>query len=144
MTSSPTNEIGILVILPLFVVSFVPLWIGAVFLTSLFSGWGALASHYATDRHPPAHVWTFQSGSMRLAGYNHILTVGANREGFYLSTMILFRFGHRPLFVPWSDITVTPKTNFFRSGMEFRLGRHNPVPLWLSAHLSEQVRQASL
>ena len=143
MTPTPDTSVGISFILPLFLITFVPLWLGAVFLTSLLSGWRSLASYYLTHRDPPANLWTFQSGSLRLAGYNHTLTVGANREGLYLAMLFLFRIGHPPLFIPWSDITVTPKTSFFRRGMEFRLGRHHPVPLWLSHTLAEKIRQAS-
>ncbi len=135
---------GVSTILPLFLLTFVPLWLAIGFVIALASGWRSLASRYAADRDPPARRWSFQSGSLRQAGYNSVLTVAADREGLYLATIFLFRFGHTPLFIPWRDIAISPKTHFFRDGIEFRLGRENPVPLWLSASLAEQIRQASL
>ena len=45
-------------------------------------------------------------GSVHLARYNGVLTVGVNPAGLYLAVMPLFRPGHPPLFIPWPDVTV--------------------------------------
>lgn len=58
--------------------------------------------------------------------------------------MALFRFRHPPLFIPWSQIQITPKKNFFRKGMEFHLGGEQGVSLWIGANLAERLRRRRL
>ena len=40
-------------------------------------------------------------------GDNGALTPGADPLGLYLAVWLLFRIGHPPLFVPWSEISVS-------------------------------------
>ena len=40
-------------------------------------------------------------------GYNGALTPGADPFGLHLAVWPLFRIGHPPLFVPWSDISLS-------------------------------------
>lgn len=57
--------------------------------------------------------------------------------------MILFRFGHEPLWIPWSDIATSPKKRWFRDGISYRLGGPEGPELWLATDLAERVRKAS-
>ena len=138
---SPIN-IGLLI--PVILVSFASIWLFVNLLLSVISGWASLAGRYGSDAPFSGSIWKWESGQMRLVGIRNCLTIGANRQGLHLAMMILFRFRHPPLFIPWREITITPKRSFFRKGMEFRLGGNGGVPLWISAELAERLRQASL
>ena len=85
---------------------FVGVWVVAVVLVSLLSGWWGLAEQYRTETPFPAHMRRFQRGQMRWrTNYGNILTVASDSRGLYLSVMFLFRLGHPPLFIPWADIS---------------------------------------
>lgn len=137
------EPINIILIIPIFLTFFTALWLLVGLLNSALSGWQRLATRYATEKPFSGHKWTWESGQMRWVGIRNCLTVGADRNGLYLAMLVVFRFRHPPLFIPWSDISITPKRSFFRKGMEFRLGGNDGVPLWLSADLAERLRQAS-
>jgi hypothetical protein len=74
---------------------------------AMIGGWQGLAENYRATEPFEGRRWRFQSGSMRWGtGYRNCLTLGADRTGLFVSVLFLFRPGHPPLFVPWSDITV--------------------------------------
>lgn len=145
MTSeNEASKIGIVIAVGFALVFFPALWMFVGLILSRISGWHGLAAKYRMDAKFAGPTWTWQTGHMRLVGFRNTLTVGTNRQGLYLAVLFPFRFQHPPLFVPWSDITVTPKRGLFIPGMQFLMGPAPGVPLWLSAGLAEKVRQASV
>ncbi len=71
-------------------------------------GWRSLARHYAAKgpfRGRRLHFRSARFGGW--VGYNGALTPGADPSGLYLAVWPLFRIGHPPLFVPWSDISLS-------------------------------------
>jgi len=129
---------------PLF---FAGMWVATCFLIARLGGWSALAAAYAAAGPFEGRLWRFRSGALRrLSGYNGCLTVGAGKRGLYLAVMLLFRAGHPPLFVPWSDITVTTETDrlFFLkySFVQFRFAHVPDVPLRLPEKLAREIAGA--
>jgi hypothetical protein len=58
-----------------------------------------------------------QSASLRRwSRYRNCLTFTANQQGLHVSIFFLFRSGHPPLWIPWSEITVHQETTF---GLEY-------------------------
>jgi hypothetical protein len=117
-------------------------WVGISYVIAHIGGWFRLARFYRFSGAFLGERWRFQSAQMRWkVGYNNCLTVGASPEGLYLSVMFILRFGHPPLFVPWSDISVNvaepseayPMT-LLRSfeGYPLRIHPRSETP-WLSA-----------
>lgn len=97
-----------------FGIFFVIIWLGVVLLLSLLSGWSRLAKIYRSRDSFAGEQWHFVSGQLRnFVNYRNCLTVGANADGLYLSILFPFRAGHPPLFIPWSDITVSEEKLFF-------------------------------
>jgi hypothetical protein len=78
-----------------------------------------------------------------LCGYRNCLTVGANSEGLYLSTLAFFPLFHPPLFIPWTEVSVVSKKLFFVAGVRFDLGRDTAAPLWVREQLAERVKSAA-
>jgi hypothetical protein len=80
-------------------------WAGVSYLLSMLGGWSRLAEYYRLESDFQGERWKFQSASMRLGvNYNNVLTIGVNSTGVLLEVLFLFRMGHPPLFIPWSDI----------------------------------------
>lgn len=117
-------------------VCFFPLlWFVVLFLISSTGGWRALAEVYYFNGTFLGTKWYMQSARFRWAGYNNILTIGANAEGLYFVPFFLFRFSHPPLFIPWYDISLRPKKTLFSSYIEFRFQRVPDVYLRLHPKL---------
>ena len=84
--------------------------------------------------------------------YGNCLTVGAGYQGLYLSVLFLFRSGHPPLLIPWSDISVRTEKGRWFSWTEFRFSRAPSIPLrvserlgqWLTSHASSMGQGAIL
>ena len=51
--------------------------------------------------------------------YSSCLTLGANEHGLYMATFFLFRLGHSPLFVPWSDVGATERKGWVLRYIDF-------------------------
>jgi hypothetical protein len=77
------------------------------------------------------------------ANYNNCLIVGANADGFYLATIILFWFAHLPLFIPWNEVTLPKKRILFKNFVRFQLGRENPIPLSIRESLANKLKVAA-
>lgn len=107
------------------------------FVTTLIGwlgGWARLAERYRTTTpRPPGARLT--SGRMRwMTGYNGVLYVGWTDEGLHLSVFPLFRAGHPPLLVPWSDVEVVRRSSGLLIKMtELRLGGNMPLSVRASA-----------
>jgi hypothetical protein len=85
-----------------------------------------------------------QSGQMRwLTNYNNCLTLGSNDAGLYLSILLLFRFRHPPLLIPWNEISVSRRRIFFFHYMRLSLGRELGIPLWLRPQTAAKLRWAA-
>jgi hypothetical protein len=115
-------------------------WFGGIYLIALLSGWLRLAQRYRCEQGFGGDWWRFQSCAMRWGtAYRGILTLGANAEGLYLEVPYVFRVGHPPLFVPWSEITVSERRRWMVAGTQFMLGRNEQIPLWVYAGLGAKV-----
>ncbi len=94
---------GICIVFPLF-------WCGVVWLISRF-GWARLATHYAIARPPAGEAQPVMCGMVSAATYRGVLRFQPSPDGFYLWVNVLFRTGHPPLFIPWSDVISGPIEN---------------------------------
>lgn len=129
---------GFFLIFPFF---FVALWLLCGTLTSYANGWHGLAKRFRATKPFPGTTWNFQSARIGIANYGYCLTLGANPQGMYLHPMILMRFAHPPLFIPWNEITVHRK-RFWIFGDYFvlRLGRGIETSFAISIELAERLR----
>ncbi len=95
-------------IFPLFAVVVVFAFIQAIlFFISRAGGWNTLSRAYPGKPFSPEKTWMFRC--LRLndwCGYNNVVTISANAEGFQLSMPWIFSAGHYPIFLPWEEISV--------------------------------------
>jgi hypothetical protein len=92
-----------LIIIAGFLVVFPVFWCGVVWLISR-CGWSRLARHYAIAKPPPGESERVMCAMVGIATYRGVLRYLADAEGFYLWAGLLFRAGHAPLYIPWSDV----------------------------------------
>ena len=71
------------------------------------------------------------------------LTVGADAKDLYLAVLFLFRIGHPPFFIPWTDISVTLTKRLVFTYLEFHFRRVPEVPLWVSERLDRRLAAAA-
>jgi hypothetical protein len=134
----PAVAVGILLIY------FVLLWLVVGAAVSLIGGWHSLAKRYRTQEAFTGAERRMQSARMRwLTNYNGILTLGVNREGFYLATVFLFRFMHPPMLIPWSEISMRTERGWIFEYVVFTMGRELTIPVRIRAKLAANLREAA-
>src|SRR5436190_23340607 len=96
-------------------------WIGISLLLSWIGGWRALAERYpATQRFAGARFGMKRAGMRWGVAYRSSVNLGADSTGLFLSVFPLFRVGHPPLFIPWSDISFSRETGWLLRGVRLQ------------------------
>lgn len=73
---------------------------------SHLSGWTALSRRFREGGASNSYQWPSQSIRLRIAHYNNAVHFGVDGAGLHMAVFLLFRIGHPPLFIPWSEIQV--------------------------------------
>ena len=114
--------------------TFLGFWLLCFWLVAQLGGWASLAETFATDRPPSGETFQFSSGKCNfISSYNNCLVVSVSDEGVRIHPMLLFRFAHRPLFIPWDKIAVMgARPELFRYGTAMEITKPTGVqPLTL-------------
>jgi hypothetical protein len=119
------------------------IWCGVCWILSLSSGWALLAREYRHHGEFDGPRWWFQHGKVGLVDIRGGLIVGANTNGLYLGMITLFRPGHPPLLIPWSDTSVPRDRSFFLPQMGFQIGTSPAISFSVPAQLAEQIVKAA-
>ncbi len=89
---------GFAIVFPLF-------WSAIVLLISRVGGWSELAARFGHDGPAEGELFTWCSGRFRfLCNYSNCLRVTVSDAGIHIRTLIFFKMGHRPLFIPWQAV----------------------------------------
>jgi hypothetical protein len=122
------------------------LWIGVSVFLSWFGGWMTLARSYRLTGEFCGRRWRFRSVVVRSswghASYGTCVTLGASARGLCLAVFPLFRIGHAPLFVPWTDLRIAAHDWLLYSYLEFRFHRVEGVWLRVPRTLGQEVAAA--
>jgi hypothetical protein len=88
--------------------------------------------------------WWFQSVQMRWrVNYSGVLIIGASPRGLYLSVLLPFRFAHPPLFIPWTEISVSERKGLAAGYFEFRFRRAPGIPVRVIERLGRRIAQSA-
>jgi hypothetical protein len=128
-----------------FPVFFVAMWASVLWLISLISGWAVLGKRFRHSRHFYDEMWGFRSAKMRFnVHYGNCLSVGADKSGLYLSVFSIFRIGHPPLLIPWTQISVLRgESGLIFKKRELHLGRDESIPFRISKSLALKIQEAA-
>jgi hypothetical protein len=123
-----------------FILVIAGIWVALSIALARAGGWAALAAVYRAPEAFGGKRWRFQSAGMRWrTNYGACLTVGANAEGLYLAVPFPFRIGHPPLFIPWTDISVTATRRLVFTYLEFRFRRAPDIPFRVGERLGRRI-----
>jgi hypothetical protein len=107
---------------PLWFIPFFPLlWLGACAMLSAFGGWHALAGEFGESGSRAGEKYRTASGAISRGwvpvNYSGCLIITLNEEGIGLAVWPMFRFVHRPLFIPRSAVcnVIEGRYWFYRS-----------------------------
>ncbi len=88
-------------------------WCVITYLLAWFGGWLKMSRKWAAPSNLSLEKRYFRSGRLGKTKYNGALVTAATREGLYLSVLLPFRVGHKPLLVPWEELKLEgPDTGF--------------------------------
>ena len=100
-------------VLPGFLLAFPIFWITIVFLVSRLGGWARLASQFSADNPPSGDKFSWHSAHLnRLGRYGNCVTVTVSSQGVHMQTILIFRFGHKAIFLPWGAISNMTRSTF--------------------------------
>jgi len=121
---------------------FIAWWCFVVYLISFMSGWRKLGQKYRFEGTFSGKLQKFQSISMRWgAGYGSCVHIGADTRGLYLKILFLFRPGHPPLFIPWTDVSARRVRRWGMKRWELRFSKAGSVPLRVRAALGRFLQE---
>jgi hypothetical protein len=127
-----------------FYVVFPVMWIAICIFLSRMSGWHQLAQNYPRIDFVSGEKLRFRSAKLRYSvGYNSCVNFIANREGLGISILFIFRMGHPPLFIRWTDIEISKEKKFFRNVIRFTIGRDFPIPILVHKSLGHKIMEAA-
>lgn len=129
-----------------FALYFIALWVLVSYVLGLLSGWIALSRRFRGTGAFYSYQWPLQSLRMGTlpVSYRNCANLGADEAGLYLAVFPLFRLGHAPLFIPWSEIEVVSGVRgFIFKSRKLLLGRQERIPLVVSVSLAEKLREAA-
>lgn len=107
----------------MFPICFVALWCFVNWMLAQLGGWARLAEKYPGSPTPTGTKFCGQSGRVGYARYNGILTIHTSPEGLHVAVMILFRIGHPPMLIPWTEIHgATMRRFLFWKTVDFEIG----------------------
>ena len=132
-----------LLIALLAVAGFAAIWAAISSLIAAVSGWRRLGQAYPLTTPFNGQRWRFRSARMRwMTNYNGCLTIGANVRGLHLGVLCVFRIGHPPVFVPWSEVQMTVhQARVFRY-LDFTFARAPGVVVGVDERLARNILQA--
>lgn len=128
----------------LFPFFFAGLWFVVTMVLGLLSGWYPLAALYP-DRDEEARLTLKSKSGMMGVGVsmNGILNLSACPSGLRVSIWRIFGPFCRPFFVPWDDIKVSSRQQFFQQMTRLGFGRPEAGVLTVEARTWERLASAA-
>ena len=111
----------IILVWPLF---FIALWSAIVYGMSRLGGWHRLArTHGSAALAPEGRIYQAITGMIGISSYKRVLTIICSDKGMLVTVRWVFRMGHPPLFIAWSDVRNARRmTLFYRDYVAFDIG----------------------
>jgi hypothetical protein len=125
---------------PLF---FVVMWVTVTTLLSVWSGWLVLMRTYPDREEAPLESFSMQSGSMNRVSMRSILKLSPCPSGLRLGIMRLFGPFCRDFLVPWNELSVVRKDQFFLRVAQISFGRPAIGTLTICADVADRLARAA-
>jgi hypothetical protein len=129
----------------LLLILFIAITILFSYLEGLSTGWIGLARKFRDKT--PSYSYQWRNQDVRLENrlsYYACVHVGADEKGLYMGEGFLFRVGHPPLFIPWSEIQVlSGEHGWLFKRRKLKLGREELVQISISKSFTEELKKAA-
>jgi hypothetical protein len=114
LTVGLVHDWSILAFIVLFPIAFGGLWCFVAWLLSHIGGWAKIAEIYpAVSRPDGIHCWGRNLQIRPFANYSGCMNVTVSPQGIFMIPFAPFRFGHRPLLIPWNCVGPLEEESFF-------------------------------
>jgi hypothetical protein len=118
--------------------------LGGHFVWMRFVGdWPRLVASYGNRELFIGQKWNFQSLSINLVQYSSCVTIGINSTGLYISPFVLFRGGHPPILIPWTELQIEEQRLFVGTVYTFRTNARPKIQIKITSDLLEKLEQAA-
>lgn len=105
----------------LFPFLFIGFWVLLSFLLSKM-GWQKLVDQYGVETNVGGEKFGTVSMSIGTSTYTNAILLRYDHHGIYLRPIWLVRLFHKPVFIPWKEITVTETQAFFFKSKRVAIG----------------------
>ena len=112
------------------------------FLASQLSGWKRLEQKYYYSYKYQGPLLHPMVALMGLGKYSGILNVGYTPQGLYLFPSFFFQLFHKPLLIPWNEITTGHKTYMLVTYTALKFNVNPPVALLVTDKFAERLFKA--
>lgn len=109
-----------------------------------FGGWQQLAQSYKANTQFVGTRLNFQAAIINNSGkYSGTINIGVNPSGLHLCCIILLRPGHPPLFIPWSEISVSRYQENSQYTIQLQTTKQPSIPIRITEHLFHEITALS-
>jgi hypothetical protein len=119
---------------------FICFWILIVWIVGKTGGWNKLADRYAVRGKFHGRLLS-ASGQLGMANYGGILRLGADKNGFYLGVIFMFRAAHPPLYIPWEDIRAEERKSFLMTQVHLHFAKVPDIVLRISKGTALKLKE---
>ena len=126
-------------------VFFIAMWCFVSLLISILSGWYVLSRRFRKQSEPyretrNAGPFFYAVYTRCWSHYSSVIRVTAAEDALYLSVLFLFRVGHPPLCIPWTEIEISRTRRFWRDSVVLTLGEQERIPMRISERMARNLR----
>ena len=90
---------------------------------SQLAGWGDIVARFPRRKEPSGRLHEFCSGRVGSVQYSSTLVIWTSPEGLDIVPIFFFRFGNKPIFLPWAAILNAREANWpLRGYLHFDVG----------------------
>ncbi len=127
-----------------FAIFFVALWCFVCFSISILGGWFSLSGRFRALAEPCGDIKTagpfFYGVKMRFRiNYSSVIRLAAAEDALYLSVLFLYRVGHPPLRIPWTEIKMAGTKFLWWRYVLLTLGNEEKIPMRISERMARKL-----
>jgi hypothetical protein len=124
--------------------AFILFWMGIVWIIAQAAGWSQLAEKYPARQPWNPQCWPLQSALVRRwSQYRAVLKFCADEQALHISVLFPFSVAHKPLSIPWAEITGQKRRRFFYYGIQLTFQQTPKIPIYIRQGLADKLVAAA-
>lgn len=123
----------------LFLIAFGAMFVGISFTLASMSGWSSMATAYPGSEEPEGEGFSWRSATIGWINYNSCLNFRVNPSGLHMNVSLLFQIGHKPIFIPWSELEIQAHKGLFFHYLDLSAAKTPAVRLRMMRWQAESI-----